>query len=116
VQRWSLNYYPAQDSPPPKDVAVKKDYVGPAFDLLRLPTREAEMQDSRLCMLAHDLNNKLNVIVANCDLLLTNKKSFDIQTEQRVSQIKLVAIYMAELIRKRQCPMERGAEAKSAGA
>lgn len=95
---------------------MKKPYIAPAFDLICLPTPEGEKEDPRLCNLAHDLNNKLSVIVANCDLLLAGEKALDQDMAQRIRQIKLVALYMGDQIQKRQCPMTSSEEAKAAKA
>lgn len=95
---------------------MKKPYVGPAFALYNLPTHQDELANPRLCTLAHDLNNKLSVIIANCDVILTEGRSFNEETAERIHQIKVVATYMAGLIQKRQCPLGNESEATAAGA
>jgi hypothetical protein len=95
---------------------MKNVYVAPAFDLNRLPTVEGERTDPGLGTLAHDLNNKLSVIVANCDMLLTGERALDEEMAQRILQIKAAAVSMANQIQKRQCPLGSADEAKTAGA
>lgn len=55
-----------------------------------------------LCMLAHDLINKLSVIIGSCDLL-TDPGRLDLQGEKHVQLIRATAKSMAERLSHEQC-------------
>lgn len=69
-----------------------------------------------LCLLAHDLLNKLSIITGQCDLLLTERMMLDPWTVERLRLIQSTAVSMAEAIQKRQCPINTGSETQAAKA
>ena len=73
------------------------------------------MQVENLCVLAHDLNNKLSIIIGNCDLILQNAEELSREAQHRIERIKGVALGMVDLIKMRQCPIGNAATGKTAG-
>jgi light-regulated signal transduction histidine kinase (bacteriophytochrome) len=58
-----------------------------------------------LCKLAHHLQNKLSVIMGQCDLLLEKRDSGLTQDcVQRLDSIKQSALAMSEIIKQSDCP------------
>ena len=65
-----------------------------------------------LCMLAHDLVNKLSVIVSCCDLL-TDPGRADPEGEKHVQRIRDTAMSMAERLNHEQCHLVSLAESQA---
>jgi hypothetical protein len=65
-----------------------------------------------LCMLAHDLVNKLSVIVGCCDLL-TNPERLDPTAEKHVQLIRNTAKSMAERLNHEQCHLVSRAQSEA---
>lgn len=61
----------------------------------------------RLCILAHDLNNKLSIIVGNCDLLAEEAKH-NVQCAERLARIRDLALSMARQVNGHECRMVLG--------
>jgi hypothetical protein len=58
----------------------------------------------RLCVLAHDLNNKLSIIVGECELLSEHDEVTP-GCAQRLARIKELAIAMSNRINSSDCRM-----------
>jgi len=58
----------------------------------------------RLCVLAHDLNNKLSIIVGECELL-SEHDGVTPECAQRLARIKELAIAMSKRINSSDCRM-----------
>jgi hypothetical protein len=58
----------------------------------------------RLCVLAHDLNNKLSVIVGQCEVL-SSHEGVTAECAQRLEKIKELAIAMSKRINGSDCRM-----------
>ena len=67
-----------------------------------------EKSDGRpvpVCMLAHEMINRLSVIVGDCDLMGT-KISADSECAKRLSAIRERARVMAAELNRRQCELQ----------
>jgi hypothetical protein len=67
-----------------------------------------EKSDGRpvpVCMLAHEMINRLSVIVGNCDLMGT-KISADSECAKRLSAIRESACVMAAELNRHQCELQ----------
>jgi signal transduction histidine kinase len=60
------------------------------------------------CVLAHELLNKLSVIVGYCDLLEEDAR-LDPKAQVQVGAIRNVALKMAEYLNTHQCALETAA-------
>lgn len=56
---------------------------------------------SERCLLAHDLNNDLRVILKRCELL--ERQILDVESNKHVNFIRAAAEHMAERIAQRPC-------------
>jgi len=65
----------------------------------------------RLCVLAHDLNNKLSIIVGECELL-SEHDGVTPECVQRLTRIKEIAISMSKRINSSDCRMLAAGEEK----
>ena len=63
------------------------------------------MVDKQFRLFAHDLSNKLAIIVGRCDLLLAKRNALWPETQQCLEQIRDIARYMTDQIRKQQSLM-----------
>ncbi len=62
---------------------------------------ERKHPGSERCLLAHDLNNDLRVILRRCGLL--ERQTLDIESNKHVGFIREAAEHMAERIAQRPC-------------
>jgi len=73
----------------------------------------------RLCVLSHDLNNKLSIIVGECELL-TEHEGVTPECAQRLTRIKELAIAMSKKINGFDCrmiaPLEKYGKSAAAAA
>jgi hypothetical protein len=53
------------------------------------------------CLLAHDLNNDLRVILKRCELL--ERQFLDVESNKHVTFIRAAAEHMAERVAQRPC-------------
>ena len=58
----------------------------------------------RLCVLAHDFNNMITAIVGQCELLSAHVDA-EPESARRLSQIKEMALSMADRLRGHECRM-----------
>jgi hypothetical protein len=63
----------------------------------------------RLCVLAHDLNNKLSIIVGECELL-SEHDGVTPECAHRLARIKDLAIAMSKRINSSDCRMVAAGE------
>jgi len=56
-----------------------------------------------MCMLAHDLLNKLTTVIAECEMLL--QEDADSPASHRVRVIREMSVRMAEHVSRHQCQM-----------
>jgi signal transduction histidine kinase len=85
--------------------------------MLNLPNgTRMEGPNLHLCLLAHDLNNMLTVVLGHCDLLLAKPEALSPDALERLRKIRNAAQFMAEQIQRRNCPIgyERSADAAKA--
>lgn len=57
------------------------------------------------CLLAHDLNNKLAIIVGECELL--EERATDTHCLERLKAIKAAAQCMADALKVHQCELRQ---------
>jgi len=58
------------------------------------------------CMLAHDLINRLAVIVGYCDLLVEEDDSNDAKQQKRLNVMREIAVSTVEELRLHHCKFE----------
>lgn len=69
------------------------------------------------CMLAHDLINRLAVIVGYCDLLVDEDESTDAKQHKRLTAMRDIAVSTVEELRTHRCKFEiplRASETRNA--
>jgi len=69
----------------------------------------------RLCILAHDLNNKLSVIVGECELLSQHDEVTP-ECSRRLTRLKELAISMSKRINGSDCRMIAAGEEREKSA
>lgn len=67
------------------------------------PEHESPVNPIVLCTLAHDLQNKLSVVIGQCDLLLENTNLAD-ESKKRIQSIRNESGAMSKLIETSACP------------
>ena len=66
---------------------------------------KSEVRPVPVCMLAHEMINRLSVIVGNCDLM-TEKAKADSECAKRLSAIRESARCMVTELNRHQCELQ----------
>ena len=98
-QFWAKTSVPTENAPPPQ--------AGQCLVRVKDHTSGGEVVSSPQCLLVHDLNNALGVVIGHCELM-SELAAKDETIRGHLEEILKAAQKMATHLRKRACPNLRG--------